>query len=209
MPYKSTIDNAAGITENKLRLLLLIIIVAITFYRPVAVFPDRLELVIDGKACSVIVVPGHCSDKTRAAAEDLRNCVLKMSGADIPLLSEDTAVVPAEYVPVYVGDTNYARSRGIDTLKISGRLFRSQNRSLSGCPCRRGKENTERYTMGGLRFCYGSAWCALDMAGRDGYLYSPEEHRYHTGRSRYQRRTKAVQALVQTGEPGKKPGHVW
>lgn len=114
MPYKSTLNTVTGITGNMLRLLLLLIIFAATFYRPASVFPERLGLVIDGKANSVIVVPEDSSDKTRAAAEDLRDCLLKMSGADIPLLSEDTADVPAGHVPVFVGDTKYARSRGID-----------------------------------------------------------------------------------------------
>lgn len=70
---------------------------------------------MNGKASSIIVVPDKDSGVSRKAAELLQKTLAKMTGAAIPIQPESQVSGPAsaERVWVSVGNTRFARSKGV------------------------------------------------------------------------------------------------
>lgn len=67
-------------------------------------------LVRDGQPAGALVVPATATDHERAAAEELRAYLARISGAELPVIVEGEAV--AGYA-AFVGRTQFARERGL------------------------------------------------------------------------------------------------
>ena len=66
----------------------------------------------EGEARAVIVIPASPTDKVRAAAEDLQEYLNRITGADLPILTDDEA--PADGNCLLVGPTKQTAALGIE-----------------------------------------------------------------------------------------------
>lgn len=78
---------------------------------------DAAQLVREGRPAAVLIVPDSAS-QAESAAERIQRIVAEMSGASLEIVGE-SASRPAGLLPVYVGHTRFAASKGIrqDDLK--------------------------------------------------------------------------------------------
>ena len=78
--------------------------------------PNEFAFVRDGTASCVIVLPAEAGKFERQAAEDLRDYLKQMSGAEIAVLKEGD---PMPDLPrVYIGQTAFTSARGVDFSKL-------------------------------------------------------------------------------------------
>src|SRR5687767_10836147 len=69
------------------------------------------QLIRDGRPAGVLVVP-EAAPQARTAAERIQKIVAEMSGARLEIVPE-SAPLPRGLLPVYVGHTRFAASKGI------------------------------------------------------------------------------------------------
>jgi len=94
-----------------------------------------LELVRDGQARSVIIVPDAASATVRLAAEELRDHIALISGAQLGILKAKDAAIkswPAGFGMVYVGESAAGRAKGItaDGLELEHYIVRVAGNAL-------------------------------------------------------------------------------
>ncbi len=82
---------------------------AATSISPVSVTPGEASLIAEGGTPRMTIVVGVASPaSTRYAAEELQRFLSQMTGADMPLVTDDTPAGPAE---ILVGESRRLQGR--------------------------------------------------------------------------------------------------
>lgn len=85
--------------------------------------PEEFELVRDGKAKAVIVIPDDAKPEIQAAAQSFAEAVKTSTSARIRIITESETAEP-ELSRLYVGDTRRAASEGISSKHLEEEAFR-------------------------------------------------------------------------------------